>query len=272
MLSTLSIGVGEHLAAGATERTRPNEVTATMFCSGAILTGLVALFWQGDPTTADLVFGGVAGIANGVAILMLYAAYSRGSLRSTAPVAAIVMTSVPVAWDVVVTGTAPSTLVWTGIGLGIAAIGLSSYQPGGVEDERFGIQLAIAAGIAFGVLLILLGEIGDDAGGTPIFVQRSVGFVVAAAVARATGPRIFPAVRDERRGALTIGVFATTAVILLVAALQVGGCLAVVSVIGSQYAAVAVLLGVVFEGQRLRWTQTVGLIAASLAVALITVG
>ena len=52
-----------------------------MFCSGAILTGLVALFWQGDPTTADLVFGGVAGIANGVAILMLYAAYSRGSLR-----------------------------------------------------------------------------------------------------------------------------------------------------------------------------------------------
>lgn len=271
MLSTLSIGTGEHLAGGATKRTRANEVTATMFLSGAILTGIASLFWSGDATSTDLLYGAAAGVANGVAILVLYAAYSRGSLRSAAPVAAIVMTAVPVVWDVA-TGTDPSILVWTGIALGIAAIGLTSYQPGGEDDERFGIQLAVIAGIIFGVLLILLGQIGEDAGGRPLFVQRSVGLVIAASVARLTGPRVLPAVRSERNAALIVGIFATAAIILFVAALQVGGDLATVSVIGSQYAAVAVLIGVLIDRDRLRWWQTAGLVATSLAVALISVG
>ncbi len=69
-----------------------------------------------------------------------------------------------------------------------------------------------------------------------------------------------------------MGIFATSAIVLFVLALQAGGSLAVVSVIGSQYAAVAVLLGVLFGGQTMRWWQGLGLIGASLAVALIAVG
>ena len=69
-----------------------------------------------------------------------------------------------------------------------------------------------------------------------------------------------------------VGLFATAAVILIFLALQLGGSLATVSVIASQYAAVAVLLGVVFRGQRLWWWQAVGLAGASVAVGLITLG
>jgi len=61
-------------------------------------------------------------------------------------------------------------------------------------------------------------------------------------------------------------------VILFVLAIQAGGSLAVVSVMGSQYAAVAVLIGVVVHRQPLRWWQAVGLAMASVSVALITVG
>ncbi len=272
VLATISIGVGEFVAAGATKRTRSNEVTVTMFVAGVILTALLALVWPGDPTRSDMVFGALAGVANGVAILLIYAAYSRGSLRSAAPAAAVIMSAVPVLWDVAVAGSSPSTLTWVGIVLGVVAIGLSSYQPGGGEDDRLSLPLAILAGAVFGALLIFLAQIGADAGGRPMLVQRTIGLVIAAVVARITGPRIFPADRSDRATSFAVGLFATVALLLVLLALQLGGSLAVVSVISSQYAAVAVLLGVILRGQRLWWWQGVGLFGASLAVALITIG
>ncbi|MGI9608451.1 MAG: EamA family transporter [Acidimicrobiales bacterium] len=272
MLSTISIASGEFLAGGVTKRTRANEVTSAMFVAGVAMTAVVALVWPGDPTQRDLIFGALAGLANGTGILLLYVAYSRGSLRSAAPAAAVTMSSVPIAWDVVVTGTNPSTLSWVGIVLGVAAIALSSYERGEVEDDRYGLPIAMLAGAIFGVLLIFLGEIGDDAGGTPLFVQRASALALAVIVTRATGPRILPGRRADRATSFVLGLFATTAIVLFVLALQAGGSLAVVSVIGSQYAGVAVVLGVLLRGQRMWWWQAVGLAGASLAVALISIG
>lgn len=270
ILSTCSIGIGEFLAGDVTKKARANEVTAAMFASGVALTGLVALLWPGEPTGRDLAVGAFAGVTNGAGILLLYMAYSRGSLRSAAPAAAVVMSGVPVAWDVIISGSSPTPTIWSGIILGLMAIALSSYERG--EDDRHGLGMAISAGLVFGVLIILLGEIGTDAGGLPIFMQRGVGFVVAVAAARATGQNIFPSDRAVRNTSFILGLFATTAVVLFVLAFQAGGSLSVVSVIGSQYAAVAVLLGVVLRGQRMTRWQMLGLAGTSLAVALITIG
>lgn len=271
LLTTASIGIGEFLAGGLTKRARANEITSTMFGAGVVLTAVVAVAWPGNPTGRDLLLGGLAGIANGTGVLLLYVAYSRGSLRSAAPAAAVVMSSVPIAWDIAVAGTSPSPLTWVGIVLGVVAIGLSSYQRDG-DDDSTGLGIAIGAGVVFGVLLILLAEIGEESGGSPIFVQRCVAFALAVLVTRLTGPRIFPADRADRTMAGVIGLFATAAVVLFVLALQAGGSLSTVSVIGSQYAGVAVLLSVALRGQRMWWWQTLGLIGASLAVALITIG
>ncbi len=272
VLATFTIGAGEFLAAGATERARSQEVTSMMFVGGVLLTGVVAIFWPGDPSSRDLAFGALAGATNGTAILLLYLAYSRGSLRSAAPAAAVVMSSVPVLWDVVVSGTEPTVVTWAGIVLGLAAIGLTSYEGGEADDDSFGLKVAVLAGAVFGALFILLGEISDGAGGTPLLLQRIVGLTVAVTFTRLTGPRMFPAGRAERIQSIVVGLFATTSVILIVVALQLGGSLSVVGVISSQYAAVAVLLGVTLRNQRMRWWQAVGLAAASLAVALITLG
>ena len=158
ILSTCSIGIGEFLAGDATKKASANQVTSAMFASGVALTGLVALLWPGEPTGRDLVIGAFAGATNGAGILLLYMAYSRGSLRSAAPAAAVVMSGVPVAWDVLISGTSPTPTIWSGIILGLIAIALSSYERG--EDDQHGVAIAIAAGLVFGVLLILLGEIG----------------------------------------------------------------------------------------------------------------
>ncbi len=42
--------------------------------------------------------------------------------------------------------------------------------------------------------------------------------------------------------------------------------------VGSQFAAVAVVLGLIFRNERLWWWQGVGLVGASMAVALISLG
>jgi drug/metabolite transporter (DMT)-like permease len=271
ILTTLSIGTGEFFAGGVTERARSHEVTSTMFLSGVLLTGVIALFWHGDPTSADLAYGAVAGVVNGFGVLLLYWSYARASIRSSAPAAAVVMSSVPIGWDVLIGGTSPSALTSIGLVLGVIAIGLTSYERGDEPIAVTGLQVAILAGAVFGVLLVLLSYIGEDAGGSPLLAQRIVGFVVAVAVTRATGPRIFPKNRQDFRIGLLVGLLASAAIVLFVLALQ-GGDLAVVGVIGSQYAGVAVLLGVVVRGQRLAWWQGVGLAGASAAVALIALG
>ncbi len=276
ILSTVSIGTGEFLAADVTKRARSHEVTCMMLVSGVLLTGVVAVVWPGDPSSRDLVFGAIAGATNGIGILVLYMAYSRGSLRSAAPTAAVIMTAVPVLWELFAIGRDLSTPTMAGIVLGLIAIALSSYQPdetgGAINGDRQGLPIAIAAGVIFGLLLILLGEIGEDAGGTPLVIQRGVGFVVAVIITRATGPRVFPEHRADQVRSLIVGIFATAAIVLFVLSLQLGGGLSMASVLSSQYAGVAVVLGVIFRGERLLRTQTAGLIAAGVAVALITLG
>ena len=271
ILSTISIGSGEFFAGAATERTRAHEVTSTMFLSGVAFMAVVAIVWPGDPTTADMLYGALAGVANGVGILLLYWSYANASVRSAAPAAAIVMSSVPVLWDIVVSGRTPSMIIGIGLLLGVIAIGLSSYERDEQPTDPRGLYAAILAGAVFGVLLIIFSYIGDDAGGPPLFVQRVVGFVVAIAVTRMTGPRIFPKDRGDFAIGLLVGILATLAVLLFALALR-GGSLSIVSVVSSQYASVAVLLGVAFRGQRMWWWQALGLAGASVSVALIAIG
>ena len=271
VLSTFSIALSDFFASSVTKRERANEVTSTVLLAGVVVMAVAVVFWSGNPTTSDLVHGTLAGIANGVGILLLYVAYSRGSLRSTAPTAAVVMSGVPVLWDVLVSGASPSTVTSIGLSLGVVAIALSSYERGDPDNGSAGLFVAALAGVVFGILLILLSYIGDDAGGSPLLLQRVVAFLVAISVARATGPRIFPSERSAFITSFGAGIFAIAAIVLFVLALREGS-LAVVSVAGSQYAAVAVLLGVAIRGQKLWWWQALGLGGSSLAVALIAIG
>tara|TARA_B110000438_G_scaffold294969_1_gene337197 strand:+ start:56 stop:601 length:546 start_codon:yes stop_codon:yes gene_type:complete len=181
------------------------------------------------------------------------------------------MTCVPVLWDILVSGTSPSTVTSIGLALGVVAIAVSSYEPGDPDSGSAGIFTAVLAGVVFGILFILLSYIGDDAGGSPLFLQRFVAFLIAISVTRSTGSRIFPSERNAFIASFGAGIFAIAAVVLFVLALR-RGSLATVSVVASQAAAVAVLLGVVIRGHRMWWWQALGLGGSSLAVALIAIG
>ena len=272
VLTSFSIALSDFFASSITKRTSPNEVTSATLLAGVVVMAVAVVFWSGDPTTSDLLYGAFAGAANGVGILLYFVAFSRGSLRSTAPTAAVVMSGIPVLWDVLVLGASLSAVTSIGLSIGVVAIALSSYGGGNPDSGPAGVVTAVLAGVVFGTLLILLSYIGDDAGGSPLLLQRVVAFLIAISVTRATGPRIFPSKRtDFIVSFFGVGLFAIAAIILFVLALREGN-LAVASVVGSQYAAVAVILGVVVRGQRMRWWQGLGLSGSSLAVALIVIG
>ena len=271
VLTSFSIGLSDFFASSITKRTSPNEVTSATLLAGVVVMAVAAVFWSGDPTTSDLLYGAFAGAANGVGILLYFVAFSRGSLRSTAPTAAVMMAGVPVVWDVLVLGSSLSTVTSIGLSIGVVAIALSSYGGRNPDSGPTVLVTAVLAGVVFGILLILLSYIGGDAGGSPLLLQRVMAFLIAISVTRATGPRIFPSERSDFIVSFGAGLFAIAAVVLFVLALREGS-LAVASVVGSQYAAVAVILGVVVRGQRMWWWQGLGLSGSSLAVALIVIG
>lgn len=271
LFSTLSIGLSDFFASDVTKREHPNEVTCTVLLAGVVVMAITVIFWSGSPTTSDQTLGAVAGAANAVGLLLLFLAYSRGSLRTAAPTAAVVMSSVPILWDILISGTSPSAITSAGLLLGVLAIALSSYERGEPVKGSTGVFIAVAAGAIFGIMLILLSHIGSNAGGSPLLIQRVVAFLIAILVARSTGPRIFSNNRRAFVTSFVAGVLGIAAVIFFVLALKEGS-LAVVSVAGSQYAAVSVLLGVAIRGQRMWWWQAMGLGGSSLAVALIAIG
>ena len=271
VVSTFAIGFSDFLASDVIKRVRSHEVTSTVMLAGVVVTAVAAVFWSGNPTTSDLLYGGLAGATNGVGILLLFVSYSRGSLRSSAPAAAVAMAGVPVFWDILVSGASPSTVTSIGLGLGVGAIAVSSYERGDPDGDSGGLFIAVLAGVSFGTMFILLSHIGDDAGGLPLLLQRSMALLIAISVARSTGPRIFPSERRDFIVSFGAGISGIAAVVLFVFALR-GGSLAAVSVVSSQYAAVAVLLGVAIRGQRMWWWQAFGLGGSSLAVALIAIG
>ena len=133
-----------------------------------------------------------------------------------------------------------------------------------------GIGLGLSSGVAFGVAFTLMGEVSKDAGLTPVIAQRGTGLVLLVVVGLLRSEP-FIASGPGRGVALVAGVLGLLAIGSLQLAFQ-RGQLGPVSVASSQFATVAVLLSVVFNRERMRWWQSVGVSATAVAVALIAAG
>jgi len=101
-------------------------------------------------------------------------------------------------------------------------------------------------------------------------VQRGAGFALLALVA-AFRQEPFIATGRGRSLAIGAGVLGLLAVASLQLAFQRGD-LGPVSVASSQFATVAVILSVLFNRERMRWWQAVGVGTTALAVGLIAAG
>ncbi len=132
-----------------------------------LLGGLTLILGPPMPAAHTVFWAGVAGIGNGVGMLLLYAALGRGAMSVAAPVAALFTAMVPVIASALLEGVArPPQLA--GFVLAAGAIWLVAQQPaatGGESAEdalarevrmRRGLWLAIAAGLGFGSFLLCM--------------------------------------------------------------------------------------------------------------------
>lgn len=269
--SAVLLGFGDLMAARAARRAPSVTVTRTVVVMSCVVAPLLLVPIEATWTVRDSVIGGLSGLAMISGLLLLYQGYGVARMGIVAPTSSVLIAAVPVLIDLL-RGVRPGTLGAVGIALGLAALVLTSYTPGGEGSAALGAALGLTSGVLFGLAFTLMGEVSPDAGLSPVVVQRFAGLALISVVAflRRHEPYLAPP-GAARRYALTGGIIA----VLAIGALQLGYRTAdtgPVSVAASQFATVAVILAVVVNRERLRWWQASGVAATAVGVALMAVG
>jgi drug/metabolite transporter (DMT)-like permease len=254
-------------------------VLLSQFSGLALLVLLLPLLPPASATRSDFLWGGIAGLAGGVGVALLYRALSIGTMAVVAPTTAVCAVTIPVVYSVL-RGERPAPLAVMGIILGITSIVLVSQQRSDAETEnraRFGagklpvgVGTALISGVAIGFFFLGLAQTNPTAGMWPLVASRSVSVTLfaAIAVARHCTLRMPGRVLALVLLAGTIDMLANA--LYLIAAQQ--GPLSIVVTLSSLYPASTVLLARLVLHERLNILQVTGVGCALAAVVLIVSG
>jgi drug/metabolite transporter (DMT)-like permease len=289
LLVALFYGSGDFFGGLAAKRTPAVTVVLGSF---SLATALIVAITVGrelvgsppTPHAADLWLGVAVGLTGPVAVGLLYRGLAMGRMSVVAPITAVVAAIVPLVWALV-DGERPSTLALAGVAVALLSIVLVAGAPEHDDHPEDGataplakvVPPAVASGLGFGALYVLLSETSDDAGLYPLLVARPVAVVataVAAIVLVRRGRRplrdIVP-VRAAWPAVAGAGVLDITANGIYLAATN-AGLLSIVAVLSSLYPATTVLLARVVLGERLHRVQVVGLVLAAGGIAAMAAG
>ena len=271
LLSSAAWGVSDFLGGLQTRRLSALTVLLVSQPVGLVLALAVALAFGGSHLSeGDAAIATGAGISAVLALGAFYRAMALGSISVVSTIGALGVL-VPVAVGVA-RGDSPGAVQWLGAAAGIAGVMLVSREP---DEEwrsatRASVGLAALAGVGFGVFFLGLDLSAGESPAWTIVAARVGGvatLLVAAAFMRpsmAIPSSLWPPL-------LAIGFFDVLANSLFAVATN-HGILALVSVAGSMYAAVTVLLARVILGERLAQVQRLGVVVGLLGVALIAAG
>ena len=232
---------------------------------------VVAIRADGPPAARYVGYAALAGICGAVGLTALYRGLAVGPMSVVAPISATAAV-IPVVFGIVA-GERPSALQGAGIALAVVGVVLASRArgvDGGRGTMAEGVGLALVAAVAFGLLLVALGEAseGDALWGTLSMRTTSFGLLVLAALL--LRPSFALAERDLAV-LLLIGVLDTLGNALFAVA-TTKTLLSLVAVLGQLYPVVTVLLARVLLGERLSTGQGAGVVSAFGGVVLITAG
>jgi drug/metabolite transporter (DMT)-like permease len=224
------------------------------------------------PSASAVGWAALAGSAGIVALGAFYRALAIGTMSVVAPISATAA-AVPVLVGLA-EGERPSALQIAGMSIALAGVILASREPveeGAAPPNRAAIGLALVAAAGFGTFFVGI----DKASATAdvpwvILVQRCsslVLLVIAAAAVRPTLPRDVPSFAVLGMvGVLDLGANG------LYALATTKGLLSVVSVLGSLYPAVTVVLARFVLAERIARVQEVGVVLALAGVVAISAG
>ncbi|MBC8196088.1 MAG: EamA family transporter [Acidimicrobiia bacterium] len=268
-VASVGIGVGDHLTRGAADRVGIRLTLGAFFFMGIPVSAVGALALESRWIAADVYMGALTGIVAVVALGFLYLGYASATAGVVAPPAAVVGVALPVVVDLA-RGTVPAATVIAGMALGMVSVLLITVNPRLVGNVGRGFSFGLLAGLGYGCMFIMLDQLSAASGFWPVTAQRAVAFVILAAASIGSSKPVFPS-RHVFKTIIHGSIWGGVGAMFFVYGLQHGD-LAPVTVTGTQYAAVTVMCGMLFRGERMRWWQGVGLLGSVSAVALIVVG
>jgi drug/metabolite transporter (DMT)-like permease len=273
LLSALCFGSSDFAAGLGGRRSDPSAITAIAQPLGLVAAAIaVIMFSARSPTPHVLWWGALSGIGSGMGTISLYRGLAVARMSVVAPLSAVLTAALPALAGLLL-GEQLTAVAWAGIAIAMPAIVLVSVQPdGGHGSRRAGIVTGLVAGAGFALLFIALDRAGTSAGAWPLLPGQAVAAVVVlawAAPARNRPSR--KAWSQAWRIGVAAGALSGIANLLYLAATGAGQ-LAVVAVMTALYPAVTVLLARVILHERWSRLQVIGLAAAAVAVAAISIG
>ena len=274
-LSGLIWGVGDFSGGKATQRA---AVLPVVWVSKLVSLPLLAIYLVATyvpVTPIGLAWGGLAGIAGVVGLVLFYRALSAGAMTVVAPVTGVTSAAIPVVVGLVA-GERPSLSRLLGVGCALMAIALVSLapHPAGrrqVVSRRL-VAAALGAGTSFALFFILLAVAGKAAGSSvglwPIAGSQLSSVVILALLLMMTRPGPWP--HQATLGwTIVAGPCDMTANVLYLLATR-GGDLSIVAPIAALYPVTTVILALIIEHERLRGIQVAGLVLALAALVLVS--
>jgi drug/metabolite transporter (DMT)-like permease len=256
--------------------TRRQAVLAVLLVSqaSAVALALVVLAGSGAPapSTTGLAWGLGSGVVGVAALAAFYRGLAIGTMSIVAPVSAT-GAAVPVLVGVL-RGERPAALQVAGIALALVGIVLAARAPGeapAARPARASLALALAAALGFGTFFV--GVQRSAAHGSVAWTLVSVRggeLVLLLIAATALRPALPRSGRDFAALAL-VGLFDAGANGLYALA-TTHGLLSVVSVLGSLYPAVTVLLARGVLHERVSRSQELGVLATLAGIVAISAG
>lgn len=270
LCSAVVYGVGDWFGGRASRYQVSLVVAAVGQMVSLLMVGTVVLVaGTAAPGASTWWWAAAGGMAGALGIAGLYHGLANGDITVVAPVSAVVGAAVPVVVGLA-TGERPTALALVGIAVAAAAIALVSGALGTHTHNtpRRIVVLAVFVGVAFGLLFVALDRTDPDSGMWPLVIARFASVPMLVALAVAAGARVNRH-RSSVQVAVLAGVFDMGANALYLEAVR-GGLLSIVSVVASMYPASTVALAFVVDRERIGRWQAVGLAAAAVALALVS--
>lgn len=273
LLAALAWGIADFSGGLGSRSLGAGQVALATQFLGLVAAALAVLLYPGaGPRFSPLAWGALSGVGSAVGTMALYHGLAVGRMSVVATLSGVLAAVLPV-----IVGLALGNTLGTGTALGIIiaipAILLVSWhrEPGSETSPRAGVIPGTLAGAGFGLLFIALSRAGTHSGAWPLIPGQLISVLLLVPFAlRATSVR---AEREPRAVALMLiaGILSGVANLLFLAATGKGE-LAVVAVLSSLYPAFTVLLARVVLSEHWSRSQAFGLIAAVIAVILVSAG
>jgi drug/metabolite transporter (DMT)-like permease len=267
LAASLCWGSGDFGGGLASRRANVLGVVVGDYIVGFTLLVVLALIWKEPfPSTVDLLWGGLSGVAGVLGLTAFYSALSTGQMGITAPVSAVLTAALPVLFSSLTAGL-PGLLQLAGFFLAVLAIGLIS-RPERAGGPPKGIGLAMLAGCGFGCFFILLSRVSPASTFWPLAMARFTSVSLMLVITRLRQQQIMP----WKCVALLVviaGILDAVGNAFFVLAAH-SGRLDVAAILSSFYPAATVLLAALVLRERVSRIQAIGILIALLAIPLIS--